>query len=417
MEVNKKVFIDKSNPGVMRINEKCINCGTCLKTCEAKVGVVGLKKQSCLSCGQCILTCPMGALVPKYQYKRVLNLLHDTHYKVVVSVSPAVRVAIGDEFGFPKGEFLENKLVGILRKLGFDYVLDTCFSADVTILEEANELLERLKENKNLPLMTSCCPSWVKYVKETKKEYIRNLSTVKSPIGIQGALVKTYFAKYMNINPNRIIHVALTPCTSKKVEFSLPENQGVDYVITTSELSMMIRECGIDVNMINDAFFDHLLGESSGSGLIFGTSGGVCESAVRTLNYLLTGKILSKPLKILRDDKKVKVGSVKIDEYDIKVAVVYGIKNIYEIDIDDYAFIEVMNCESGCIGGGGQPLNAQKDNEEILKCRKESLYKEDSLKKKKVCVENKELQDLYDYFLKEDLNEKIFHTDHSVSEK
>ncbi len=259
-----KVIIREDNASLQRISEKCIDCGQCLETCKSKNHLVS---EDCINCGQCIMTCPMGALVPKYNYKEVFANICDEEKITVVSISPAVRVAIGDEFGFAPGEFLERKLVGVLKNLGFDYVLDTTFGADLTIMEEATELVNRIKRNENLPMFTSCCPSWVFYMEKYHPEDLNHLSTCKSPIGMQGAIIKSYFAKMKNLNPFDIVTVSLAPCVSKKSEIKNDSNN--DYVITTSELAMLIREQEIDFKMCEEKEFDSLLGKGSGAGVIF----------------------------------------------------------------------------------------------------------------------------------------------------
>ena len=236
-EDDKKIPIEKDNPAIARIIEKCINCGRCKDICENLVGIkYDIKKSKspvCINCGQCILNCPVGALVPKYQYKKVLDYINDTEKIVIVSTSPAVRVALGEEFGMESGTFVEGKMIASLRELGFDYVLDTTFGADLTIMEEASELIERLKEGKKLPQFTSCCPAWVKYMEIYHPNLLPHLSTTKSPIGMQGAIIKTYFCEMMGLDKENVISVALTPCTAKKYEISREEltENGVDFVI------------------------------------------------------------------------------------------------------------------------------------------------------------------------------------------
>lgn len=387
-----KVIIGEDNASLQRISEKCIDCGQCLETCKSKNHLVS---EDCINCGQCIMTCPMGALVPKYNYKEVFANICDEEKITVVSISPAVRVAIGDEFGFAPGEFLERKLVGVLKNLGFDYVLDTTFGADLTIMEEATELVNRIKRNENLPMFTSCCPSWVFYMEKSHPEDLNHLSTCKSPIGMQGAIIKSYFAKMKNLNPFDIVTVSLAPCVSKKSEIKNDSNN--DYVITTSELAMLIREQEIDFKMCEEKEFDSLLGKGSGAGVIFGTSGGVMEAALRTAYYLLNKKSAPKDffeLKSIRGNAPIKEANVDLGTLKIKVAVVYGISNIEKIyeSLSEYTFVEVMTCPTGCIGGGGQPILPMQRVASTIEARSKSLYENDASLKNRSSYENKDVK-------------------------
>ncbi len=406
MENNVRVWISKDNPGIARIEEKCINCGNCKKVCEEKVGIIydqtKFSEPICVNCGQCILNCPTGSLTPKYDYKEVLNYLNDTSYTVVVSTSPAVRVALGDEFGLEPGSVVTGKMVDVLRILGFDYVFDTTFGADLTITEETDELIKRINNNGPFPMFTSCCPAWVKYAEMYYPHIIPYLSSTKSPIGMQGPAVKRYFAKLNNIDPDKLIHVCLTPCTAKKYEISRPEITDVDFVITTSELSMMIRECEIDFSILRDDEFDKVLGKASGGGQIFGNTGGVMESALRTLYFKLTNKNPDKDfykLESIRGYDGAREATLKINDLELKILVVHGITNLVSImdKINDYHFIEVMNCEGGCVGGGGQPLTAINKLETTRKARIEGLYSEDEKSYNKFPHDNPEIIDFYNY--------------------
>jgi ferredoxin hydrogenase len=406
MEDNTRVWIAKDNPGIARIEEKCIKCGNCKTVCETKVGIIydqtKVKDPICVHCGQCVLTCPTGALIPKYDYKTVLNYLNDTNYTVIVSTSPAVRVALGDEFGFPPGSLVTGKMVEALRKLGFDYVFDVTFGADLTIMEETDELIKRINNNGPFPMFTSCCPAWVKYMEMYFPELIPYLSSTKSPIGMQGPAVKKYFCKLNNIDTNKVIHVCVTPCTAKKYEIKRPEITDVDYIITTSELSMMLRECGIEFASLRDSEFDKVLGSASGGGQIFGNTGGVMESALRTTYYKLTG---SNPepsfytLSNIRAYDGAREAVVKIGDLDLKILVVHGIINLTQMKdkLKDYHFIEVMNCEGGCVGGGGQPLTAINRLEATRKERIKGLYQKDAESFLKHPHENPEIIDFYNH--------------------
>lgn len=409
--MNKKdrVWISRDNPSIARIEEKCINCGNCREVCENKVGIIyeniKVDEPICVHCGQCILNCPTGALVPKYDYREVLNYLNDTDHTVIVSVSPAVRVALGDEFGLPSGEIVTGKMIGALKKLGFDYVFDTTFAADITIIEETEELVKRIINKGPFPMFTSCCPAWVKYAEMYHSEKLHNLSSTKSPIGMQGPAVKRYFCKLNNLDPSQVIHVALTPCTAKKYEISRDEITDVDFVITTSELSMMIRECEIEFNSLKDMDFDYVLASGSGGGKIFGNTGGVMEAALRTMYYRITGKNPEPnfyTLDAVRGFEGSREAKININDIELNVLVVHGITNLEKLmpTIDKYHFVEVMNCEGGCVGGGGQPLTAINKLTDTRKKRIEGLYKTDVDSKIKCPHNNPEVIDFYNYIKK-----------------
>ena len=404
-----RVEVKEDNLCLNRIEEKCINCGMCLKTCKSINGF----ENDCINCGQCILTCPSGALTPKYDYQKVLNFINDTDYTVVVFTAPAVRVAIGDAFGFPPGSFLEGKMVSALKQIGFDFVFDTTFGADLTIMEEASELLTRI-QNKNLPMFTSCCPSWVLYSEKYHPELVKNLSTCKSPIAMQGAIIKSYFAEMYEIPKEKIISVSLTPCISKKYERSLYPD--TDYVITTSELILMIQELGIDFQNLEDAAFDKLLGKGSGGGLIFGVSGGVMESILRTAYYMVNKEKAPEQFYEfleIRGEKDIKEAIVDMKEFKLKIAVVNKVSTIeknYD-KLKNYDFIEVMSCPGGCIGGGGQPLVAIKDLPSIRQERISSMYQDDKNLKIKESYMNPEIRDAYTCYINK-RNIKL-HTNHN----
>ena len=408
-----RIEIKEDNVSINRIEERCINCGMCKKTCES-INNIG---NDCVNCGQCIMTCPTGALTPKYNYKEVLNYIKDTNKTVVVFVAPAVRVAIGDSFGYKPGEFLEGKLVSALKDIGFNYVFDTTFGADLTIMEEAQELSERIK-NKNTPMFTSCCPSWVLYMYKYHLNDISKLSTCKSPIAMQAAMIKTYFAQNYDIDSENIISVSLTPCVSKKSERELYPD--TDIVITSSELILMIKELGIDFNALEDKEFDKLLGKVSGGGLIFGASGGVMESVLRTAYYMLN-KIKAPQefyqLESIRGDNEFKETIVDMKQFKLKIASLSKIKTVIENydKLKDYDFIEIMSCPGGCIGGGGQPLVAIKDLENIRKERIKSLYIGDKQQKIKESYLNPEIIDAYNFCINK--GKVNLHTNHNILAK
>lgn len=413
-----KVKIDENNPSFVRINEKCIDCGQCLNTCQKQNCLV---PDDCISCGQCILTCPMGALVPRYNYKEVLANVHDEEKIVVISVSPAVRVAIGDEFGFDAGTFLEKQLVGILKQIGFDYVFDTTFGADLTIMEEAAEFVERITNHHDLPMFTSCCPSWVLNMEKYHSEDIHLLSTCKSPISMQSAIIKSYFAREKHLNPEDIVVVALAPCVSKKSEAKRNGLTDTDYVITTSELSMLIREEGLDLKNAPEEEFDSMLGKGSGAGVIFGSSGGVMEAALRTAYYMIHHEKAPEnffSLTNLRGTTEVKEATIDFGVQQVRVAVLYGIANVnklYKQLVQNYDYIEVMTCPNGCVGGAGQPILPQNKIRTYVEARGKSLYQNDSELHVRTSYENEDIKALYANFLKEPLSkeaETYLHTEY-----
>ncbi len=410
----ERIEIEKDNLSIDRIEEKCLHCGVCLKTCQS---LNNLANKDCLNCGQCLLTCPSGALIPKFTYKQVLNYLHDTNYTLVVLTSPAVRVAIGDEFGYEAGEFLEGKMVSALRNLGFDYVFDTTFGADLTVMEEAYELVEHLKQDKK-PLFTSCCPSWVLYMQKYHENDLNYLSTCKSPIAMLGAMVKTYFADFNNIPQDKIITVALTPCVSKKSEMA--KYRDIDFVITTRELALMIRECAIDFKALPDSLFDKMLGLGSGAGLIFASSGGVMEAALRTAYYMLNKEKAPQEfyhLTSIRGEKDFVEATIDMKIKKIKIAVVNKIINAQTnyAKLKDYDFVEVMACPGGCVGGGGQPVNTTSKQKEYREERIKTIYNIDNNKNIKESFDNPEIQDAYRSYISK--NKVSLHTNHKCNSK
>ncbi len=418
------VLVAKDNPGIRRIEERCIKCGRCKFICQNQVGVkydlLKAKEAVCLYCGQCVLNCPVASLTVNYSYKKISDYLNDTEKVMVAFTAPAVRVALGEEFGVEGN--VEGKMVKALKELGFDYVLDTTFGADLTIMEEASELLERLKKKENLPQFTSCCPAWVRYLEIYHPNLINNLSTCKSPISMQGAIIKSYFSEMLEIPKENIVAVAITPCTSKKYEITLPNNRDTDFVVTTSELAMMIREKELDFANLEEAEFDSIMRRGSGGGVIFGNSGGVMEACIRNLYHLITGKDPDKNLlrfKEVRGYKNVKEATIKIEDYELNLLIIHGIVNIEDVlqKIENnevhYDFIEVMNCPGGCVGGGGQPLGVVSKQQETAEKRIALLYEEDSDLKIRSCYQNQDIIDLYKSYLGEPLSKKsleLLHT-------
>lgn len=414
-----RVKIDSDNPAIQRIEEKCINCGACLNVCCDEVGIERKCRiedgNSCVNCGQCILACPMGALREKYDYRTVMNLLNDTDKKVSISVAPAVRVALGEEFGLEFGTSLEGALPSVLRAMGFSYVFDVTFGADVTIMEEAMELLSRIKNGGPLPMFTSCCPAWVKYAKMKHPELVQNLSTAKSPIGMMSTLIKTYF-KEMNGIDDDIISVVVAPCTAKKWEII---GEDTDYVITTRELAYMIKESGVTLDPSKVSSFDILLGHGSKAGLLFGRSGGVMESALATVNHFATGKNINEGEYRVEITGTINEEKFKIGDKILNVAVIYGLKNLESIlpDKDKYDFIEVMNCKGGCVGGGGQPIGTRQDAEVRRSKRSEGINLQNNAYM--YPYENESIGELYRSYLLapySDLSKKLLHIDRNLKQ-
>lgn len=409
-KVYNRVYIEPDNTSISRTEEKCINCGACMRTCEKIVGIKhDNEDRGCINCGQCILTCPKGAITPKYDYREVLDLINDPTKKVVAITSPAVRVGIGDAFDFNPGEFLEGKMISALRKIGFDYVFDTTFGADLTAMEEADELRERIKANKNLPMFSSCCPSWVKYAKTYLPNLINSLSTCKSPIGMISSIIKNYYGVEEDIDVNNLVIVAITPCTAKKNEIV---NTDTDFVLTTSELALVLREENIDFKSLEDGVFDEIKGSSSGT--IFGTSGGVAIATIRVLFNLETGRDLTSNELLITDKKYYKELSVKINKRIIKCAIVSTMGNLEKLLKENvsYDFIEVMNCAGGCINGGGQIIMPICDMDNIKNKRMKSLMKKDDKPVIKYAYKNPLIKDLYEDFLSDEKNRKLLHLKH-----
>ena len=425
---NIRVPIEEDNPSIYRNESKCISCGACKSVCNFNVGVYGYydlkktKKAICTNCGACANVCPTRSILEVKDYLKVKKLVNSNKTLVFIT-SPAVRVAIGEEFDMELGTNNEKKLVSVLRKLGAKYVFDTTFGADLTIMEEANELVERLKNNKNLPMFTSCCPAWVKFCETFYPEYLKNLSTSKSPISMQGAIIKTYFANLAKINKEDIITVAVTPCTAKKAEIKRSEfNNDIDYVITTRELADWIHEENIKFTKLEDTEYDDIMNRGTGAGLIFGASGGVMEAALRLAYKIITGKKVTKKLLNLENVRgldNVKECNIEIGEYNLKVCVINGtgdarkvIEKIKEKELY-YDFVEIMSCEGGCIAGGGQPRIHFPITNEVKQARMNGLYNADYNDKYRVADENKDIIKLYQDFLEKPLSKKseeLLHT-------
>ncbi|MGM9604006.1 MAG: rubrerythrin [Faecousia sp.] len=442
LPLSVRVPIEQDNPSIRRNESLCIKCGMCKEVCTAQIGVHGTYsltdtggKAICINCGQCSNVCPTGSITEVYEYPAVRAAVKDPEKVVIVSTSPSVRAALGEEFGMPKGEFVQGKMVALLRALGADYVLDTNFSADLTIMEEASELIQRITTgDKPLPQFTSCCPAWIKFAETYYPEILPNISSAKSPIGMQGPTIKTYFAQKMGIDPEKIVNVALTPCTAKKLEIrrsemnaagkklGIPTMRDMDQVITTRELALWAKEEGIDFTALPDSDYDRLMGEASGAGIIFGNTGGVMEAALRTAYAMITGQQPPDALLDLqpvRGYEGIREASLDINGVTVNVAVVYGTANARKM-IDriksgekQYHFVEVMTCPGGCIGGGGQPKDILADADETRKARIASLYQRDAKMKQRLSHENQEVKQLYQQFYGQPLSElaeKMLHT-------
>lgn len=440
-----RVPIELDNPSIMRDEALCIKCGQCKNICSDYIGVHDTYRLEdtnntavCINCGQCANVCPVSSITEKYEYPQVREAILDPEKVVIFNTSPSVRIALGEEFDLADGSFVQGRMVALLRKLGGSYVLDTNFSADLTIMEEASELIERVtKQTAPLPQFTSCCPSWVKYAETYYPELLDHISSSKSPIGMQGPTVKTYFAKKMNLDPSKIVNVAVTPCTAKKFEIRREEMNAasqylgieglrdMDYVITTRELAKWAKEEGIDFNSLEDSSFDSLLGEASGAGVIFGNTGGVMEAALRTAHQYITGKPAPAAfydLKPVRGLDAVKQAEVTIGDLTLKAVVIYGTQNAknfietWKRQGGEYHFIEVMTCPGGCIGGGGQPKGTLIKADALRQSRIDGLYQQDASMQLRNSHDNEEIKKLYEEFYGKPLSplaEQMLHTNYT----
>ncbi|MBN1566326.1 MAG: iron hydrogenase small subunit [Acidobacteria bacterium] len=431
---------DVSGP-IVRDPEKCILCGRCVRVCEEIQGVSaidfvnrgsrayigtafdqGLNVSACVNCGQCIVSCPTGALSERSYIDEVVAALADPKKIVVVQHAPSISVSLAEEFGIEPGQDVDGRMVAALRRIGFDRVFDTSFSADLTIMEEASELAQRIKEGGTLPMFTSCSPGWIKFMEQFYPEFIPNVSTCKSPQQMMGAVIKTYFAQREGMDPAQIVSVSIMPCTAKKFESSRPEMApghipDVDYVLTTRELGKLLHMFGIDLMAMTPQTADTPFGERSTAGKIFGASGGVMEAAVRTAHFLLTGHDAAKlEVQPVRGMKGIKEVRTKIGDLELGAAVVSGLGNARKLLDEiragrkDLHFIEIMTCPGGCINGGGQPIGADIN---AARARMQALYKIDQNEDVRVSHRNPYITRLYEEFLGKPLGEKshkLLHT-------
>jgi iron-only hydrogenase group A len=444
---------DDISASLVRDTSKCILCGKCVNICKKQqgVGILGFQDRGfntsvgpafdrpmtetdCLFCGQCINVCPVGALMEKSDIHRVWDALEDPETYVVVQTAPAVRAALGEEFGNPIGTRVTGKMAASLRRLGFNKVFDTNWAADLTIMEEGHELLHRIQNDGVLPMITSCSPGWVRYCEFNHPDFIPNLSSCKSPHQMFGAIAKTYFAEKENIDAKKMFVLSVMPCTSKKTEAARPEMEvdglrDVDAVITTRELARMIKQAGLNFNKLPEEGFDEIMGEYSGAGAIFGATGGVMEAALRTVADVLTGEDLQTiEYKQVRGLEENKEATISVAGMDINIAIAHGTESAGRL-LDqvrrgekNYHFIEIMGCPGGCVNGGGQPQQPQKvrDVVNILSERGKALYEEDSVQTVRKSHQNPEMKKLYADYLGEPNGHKahkLLHTHYAKKEK
>lgn len=446
--VNVKQPMQIKNPSIVRDLSKCVKCGRCVKVCKEVQGVSALtysnrsshfmvttaynkplEDTDCTFCGQCSVVCPVGAIVELDDTQKVWEAIHDPKKHVIVQVAPAVRVALGDSLGLNPGTIATGKLVTALKMLGFDKVFDTNFAADLTIMEEGSELLDRIKNGGTLPMVTSCSPGWINFMEKNFGDLLEHLSTAKSPQQMFGAVSKSYYAKETGIHPHDIVTVSIMPCTAKKYEATRPEMEhdgikDVDIVITTRELIKMIKYVGLKFMNLPSTEFDSPLGLGTGAGAIFGTSGGVMEAALRTVYEVYTGEEL-KDINFtdVRGYEGIKEASVNLAGTEIKVAIAHGLLNARKLmeGIKDgkspYTFIEIMACPGGCIGGGGQPVTTTVD---VKKLRMDALYDIDNISAIRKSHENPDVVTLYNEYLGAPLSElshELLHTHYTARKK
>ena len=439
---------DRSTGAIVLDPEKCIKCGRCIQVCQEMQGVYALEfigrgdhttmspaaklplnDSPCIKCGQCITHCPVGAIYEQDQTDGLMKAIADPDTVVAVQMAPAVRVAIGEEFGMKPGEVSTKKLYTALRRLGIDYVFDTNFGADLTIMEEGYELIERMTKGGVMPQLTSCCPGWISYIEEYYPDLLENLSSAKSPMMMQGAITKTYWAEKAGVDRKKVYSVAIMPCTAKKTEIRRDGEHAassgdwdVDLVLTTREVARLIASRGLDFKNLPETEADSLIAEYTGAGTIFGVTGGVMEAAIRTAYYGITGKELADPeIKLVRGLDEIKRGEVDVDGKKVRVAVVHGMANAKPLldkiredkkagRASDVDFVEIMACRGGCIAGGGQPYGT---DDEVRSERSAGLYSDDEKSVKRCSHQNPSIQKLYADFLEKPLSEKAHHLLHT----
>jgi NADH-quinone oxidoreductase subunit G len=442
---------DESSPSIIMDQSKCIKCGRCVQVCQDLQGVYALEfigrgdstlmapaamlklnDSPCVKCGQCAAHCPVGAIYERDDTDKLRAAINDPDKVVCAQIAPAVRVAIGEGFGLPEGEVTTGKIYAALRQLGVDKVFDTNFAADLTIMEEGNELIDRIKNNGVLPQFTSCCPAWTDYMEKYYPDMIPNFSTAKSPMQMQSAITKTYFAEKSGVDASKIYSVSVMPCTAKKFELSRDSNmsasgyQDTDLSITSRELIRMIKAAGIDFANLEPEKADSPIGEYAGAGTIFGNTGGVMEAALRTAYFALTGKELADMnIKAVRGTEGVRTAEIDINGLKLKAAVVHGLANVKPVMEEvrkarkeglpaPYHFIEVMACKGGCISGGGQPYASNAANRAK---RTEGLYKDDVLSAQRCSHNNPSIKKIYEDYLGEPLSHKSHELLHTTYQK
>ncbi|MFZ5597288.1 MAG: NADH-dependent [FeFe] hydrogenase, group A6 [Bacillota bacterium] len=446
----RKYPVSRKNPYIIRDYNKCVKCRRCEAVCREVQGVSvysarnrgynsvispafmkDLGDVDCISCGQCVMACPTGSLTEREYIDEVWRAIEDPELKVAVQVAPAIQVSIGESFGLPPGTQVTGKLVTALRRLGFDMVFSTEFAADLTIMEEAHELLERLEGHGELPLISSCSPGWVKFCEHFYPEFLNNLSTCKSPMEMFGALIKTYLAEKEGIDPGKMVVVAIMPCTAKKFEAARQElvtrgHRDVDYVLTTRELARMVRSAGLRFQELPEGEYDSPLGLSTGAGAIFAATGGVTEAALRTALALTGGKDDTVvEFKEIRGMRGIKEAQVPIRGRKVRIAVAHGTRNAKKLldrikAGEHFDFVEIMACPGGCVGGGGQPITAPRDRKvstEQKSLRTGALYRIDAGKKIRRAHENPAVKQIYEKFLGSPLSrtaKEILHTSYTA---